>query len=80
MRARPTKTFRAPTVLLAIGLVGNLVLLYYVISTDPTSLLWCAGLVGLGMLLYVIEYFFGYRNRPADAERGDPENIDGKGI
>ena len=74
------KTFRAPTVLLVVGLVGNLVLLYYVISTDPTSLLWCAGLVGLGMLLYVIEYFFGYRNRPATAERGDPESIDGKGI
>ena len=54
-------------------------LLYYVISTDPTSLLWCAGLVGLGMLLYVIEYFFGYRKRPATAERGDPESIDGKG-
>ena len=32
------------------------------------------------MLLYVIEYFFGYRNRPAKAERGDPESIDGKGI
>ena len=59
------ETFRAPTALLAIGLVGNLVLLYYVIDTDPTSLLWCAGLVGMGMLLYVIEYFFGYRNRPA---------------
>ncbi len=49
------------------------------ISTDPTSLLWCAGLVGLGLLLYVIEYFFGYRNRPPGAKRGDPENI-GKGI
>ena len=74
------ETFRAPTVLLAIGLVGNLVLLYYVIYTDPTSLLWCAGLVGMGMLLYVIEYLFGYRNRPATAERGDPESIDGKGV
>jgi amino acid transporter len=74
------RTFRAPSVLLAIGLVGNLVLLYYVISTDPTSLLWCAGLVGLGLLLYVIEKFFGSRMRPATAERGDPESTDGKGI
>ena len=74
------ETFRASSVLLAAGLVGNLVLLYYVISTDPTSLLWCAGLLGLGALLFVIEYFFGYRNRPATAERGDPESIDGKGI
>ena len=74
------KTFRAPTALLAAGLVGNLVLLYYVTSTDPTSLLWCAGLVGLGMLLYVVEYFFGYRNRPPKAERGDPESSDVKGI
>jgi hypothetical protein len=32
------------------------------------------------MLLYVIEHFFGSRNRPATAERGDSESIDGKGI
>ena len=73
------ETFRAPSVLLALGLVGNLVLLYYVISTDPSSLLWCAGLVGLGAMLYVIEYFFGTKKRAAIAERGDPESIDGKG-
>ena len=73
------ETFRAPSVLLALGLVGNLVLLYYVISTDPSSLLWCAGLVGLGAMLYVVEYFFGTKKRPAIAERGDPESIEGKG-
>jgi hypothetical protein len=74
------KTFRAPSVLLAIGLVGNLVLLYYVIYTDPTSLLWCAGLIGLGVLLYVVEYFFGHRDRPAGAKRGDPGHGDEEGI
>ncbi len=55
-------TFRAPTVLLALGLVGNVVLLVYVIATDPTSLIWCAGLVGLGGLLYVAEAMFGSRS------------------
>ena len=42
------QTFRAPTPLLLVGLIGNLVLLYYVIVDDPASLLWCAGLVAVG--------------------------------
>ena len=40
-------------------LLGNLALLYYVISTDPGSLLWCAALIGLGGVLYVVEQIFG---------------------
>jgi amino acid transporter len=55
-------TFRAPSVLLVLGLIGNLVLLVYVIATDPTSLIWCAALVGLGGILYLVEMLFGSRN------------------
>lgn len=65
-------TFRAPTALLAVGLLGNVVLLYYVISTDPGSLLWCAGLVAVGLLLFVAEVTFGKRDRPPGVERGTP--------
>lgn len=64
-------TFRAPTALLFVGLVGNVVLLYYVISTDPGSLIWCAGLVAVGLVLFVVEAVFGRRDRPAGKGRGD---------
>jgi len=65
-------TYRANTPLLLIGLLGNLVLLGYVVYDDPGSLYWCAGLVALGVLLFVVEYLFGTRTRPPGAERGDP--------
>ncbi|MDR6175825.1 amino acid transporter [Nocardioides zeae] len=58
---RPADTFRAPTVLLVVGVVGNAALLVYVVVDDPTSLLWCAGLLALGLLLYVAERAFGRR-------------------
>ncbi len=63
-------TFRAPTALLYVGLVGNVMLLYYVISTDPASLVWCAGLVAVGLVLFVMEAVFGKRDRPAGTSRG----------
>ena len=34
---------------------------------DPTSLLWCAGLLALGVVLFLVEYFFGSRDRPPAA-------------
>ena len=66
------RTFRANTPLLLVGLVGNLAILGWTVYDDPTSLLWCAGLVGVGLVLFVVEYLFGTRDRPEDAERGDP--------
>lgn len=60
-------TYRAPTALLGAGLVGNLVLLGWVVYDDPTSLLWCAGLVAIGLLLFVLEYLFGARGRSGRA-------------
>ena len=65
--------YRASTPLLVVGLVGNLVLLGYVVYDDPSSLYWCAGLVALGVVLFLVEYLFGKRTRPAGAERGDPD-------
>lgn len=71
-RDETEQTFRAPTVLLALGLIGNVVLLWYVIYTDPASLWWCAALVGLGFVLFVLQHLFGRRTRPAGADRGGP--------
>jgi len=55
------RAYRANTPLLIVGLVGNLAILYYVIDDDPASLLWCAGLLAVGAVLFLAEYFFGSR-------------------
>ena len=45
-------TYRANTPMLYVGIAGNVVLLAYVIIDDWTSLLWVAGLLAVGFLLY----------------------------
>lgn len=74
------RAFRANTPLLIVGLLGNLAILYYVIDDDPASLLWCAGLLAVGGVLFLAEYLFGKRTRPPGAERGDPEVLDENGV
>jgi len=73
------RTFHANTPLLVIGLIGNLAILGFSIYDDPSSLLWCAGLLAVGVVLFLIEYAVGSRNRPPGARRGDPESADRKG-
>jgi amino acid transporter len=63
-------TYRAPTPLLLVGLVGNLVLLGYVVVDDPASLIWCAALLALGFALFLVEYYFGSNKRPSGGARG----------
>ena len=41
--------YHAPFPLLLVGLVGNTVLAVYVVVDDWTSLLWCGGLIGVGI-------------------------------
>lgn len=53
------ESFRAPGPLLYFGIVGNFVLLVYVVVDDPFALVWCAGLLAVGGVLYLAEYFFG---------------------
>ncbi|MFC5176009.1 APC family permease [Nocardioides taihuensis] len=66
------RAFRANTALLVLGLVGNLAILAWTVYDDPTSLLWCAGLVAVGVVLFVVEHFFGRSDRPEGTGRGDP--------
>jgi amino acid transporter len=73
------RTFRANTPLLLVGLVGNLAILGFSIYDDPSSLIWCAGLLAVGVVLFLVEYAVGSRNRPTGARRGDPEAADRKG-
>ena len=70
-------SFRANTPLLYVGLLGNAVLLVYVVIDDPTSLIWVAGLLALGVALFLVEYFFGRRDRAAGRPRGDLDEIKG---
>lgn len=63
-------TFIASTPLLVVGIIGNAVLLAYVLIDDPTSMLWCAALLALGGALFAIEHFFGTRDRPPGHDRG----------
>ncbi len=66
------KTFHANTALLVVGLVGNIAILCWSVYDDPASLLWCAALVGVGVVLFLVELVFGRQDRPEDAVRGDP--------
>lgn len=63
--------FRANSALLVIGLIGNALLLGWVVYDDPQTLIWCAGLVAVGVALFLVEHLFGHRDRPADAAHGD---------
>ncbi len=63
-RDEDEKTFRASTPLLIVGLLGNLAIFGWSVYDDETSLLWCAGLLAVGVVLFLLEYFFGSRSRP----------------
>ncbi len=69
-------TYRANTALLVLGIIGNLSVLTYTLIDDPESLFWVAGLLALGLVLYLLERFFGKKRlRPPGAEPGDPEAL-----
>jgi APA family basic amino acid/polyamine antiporter len=58
-------TYRASTPLLVLGIVGNLLVLVYTVVDDPESLLWVAGLLAVGLVLYLVQRFSGgRRTRP----------------
>jgi amino acid transporter len=67
--------FRANTPLLFVGLVGNLAILYFTVYDDPHSLIWCAGLLGVGLVLFLAEYFFG--NKGTGSKTPDLDDVKG---
>ena len=64
--------FRAPTALLALGIVGNAILLEYVVQDDPAALVWCGALLALGIVLFAIEHLVGSRDRAAGTRAASP--------
>lgn len=57
-------TFIAPMWLLVLGIIGNSVVLIYVVYDDPGALVYCAALLGIGLLLFLAEHLFGSRTTP----------------
>ena len=56
------EAYRANTPLLYAGVVGNVVLLGYVVVDDPGSLYWVGGLLALGVALYLAQRVTGSRS------------------
>ena len=59
------QVFRANTPLLLLGLLGNIAILGFTVYDDWHSLIWCAGLLGVGFVLFLAEHFFGSRGTGA---------------
>jgi basic amino acid/polyamine antiporter, APA family len=58
----PDSSFRAPTPLLYVGIAGNAGLLFYTIQDDPSLLLYCGGLLAVGLVLYAVHRVAGRKN------------------
>jgi amino acid transporter len=71
--------YRANTPLLWIGIAGNAILLAYVIIDDWTALLWVAGLLALGFVLYAAEYASKKRHGAAGVGLPDADELDDLG-
>ena len=56
---RHDKVFRAPRALLVFGIVANFLILGYTIYDDPSSLVYCAALLSIGLVLYIAERLLG---------------------
>lgn len=66
-------TYRASTPLLVLGIVGNLVVLVYTVVDDPGSLLWVAGLLAVGLVLFLVQRYTSGRRTPVTAPTTDKE-------
>jgi len=58
--------YRAPTALLVLGVVANLGILVYTMVDDPGSLVWCGGIVAIGVALYFVNNAFMKDAPPID--------------
>jgi APA family basic amino acid/polyamine antiporter len=68
-------TYRANTPLLIAGIVGNLAVLIYTLIDDPDALFWVAGLLAVGLVLYLLQNGFGRKKAlpPAEQTPADKE-------
>jgi len=64
--------YRANTPLLIVGIIGNLAVLVYTLIDDPDSLFWVAGLLAVGLVLYLFQNFFGKKKPQITGVEHDP--------
>jgi APA family basic amino acid/polyamine antiporter len=55
-------TYRANTPLLIVGILGNLAVLVYTLIDDPDALFWVAGLLAVGLVLFLLQNFSGKKH------------------
>ena len=67
--AETPDTYRANTPLLFCGIAGNLAVLAYTLIDDPAALLWVAGLLAVGLVLFLFQKFVG---KPGPATPVEP--------
>jgi basic amino acid/polyamine antiporter, APA family len=56
-------TYRANTPLLIVGILGNLAVLAYTLIDDPEALFWVAGLLAVGLVLYLVQSRLGKKGK-----------------
>ncbi|HEX5985504.1 MAG TPA: APC family permease [Nocardioides sp.] len=61
-------SFRAPTLLLYVGILGNAGLLFYTILDDPSLLVYCGALLAVGLVLWAANHMHGRRRDAKAAE------------
>jgi len=72
-----SETYKANTPLLFAGIVGNLAVLAYTLIDDPQALIWVAGLLAVGLVLFLVQRFRGKKQlRPPGAERGNAAAVE----
>jgi APA family basic amino acid/polyamine antiporter len=68
-------TYRANTPLLILGILGNLAVLVYTLIDDPDALFWVAGLLAVGLVLYIFQNLFG-KKKPDLAKAAQAADTD----
>ena len=69
-------TYRANTPLLILGIIGNLAVLIYTLIDDPDALFWVAGLLAVGVVLYLAQSFSNKRTgHPMGVRQDNPEAV-----
>ncbi|MCU1404054.1 MAG: transporter [Glaciihabitans sp.] len=72
-----TDIYRANTPLLIVGILGNLAVLVYTLIDDPEALYWVAGLLAVGVVLYIAQNVFGTKKAgPPSPDVGAQNQMD----
>jgi APA family basic amino acid/polyamine antiporter len=70
-------TYRANTPLLIVGIIGNAAVLVYTLIDDPDALFWVAGLLAVGLVLFLFQNFTGKKHgHPLTHKKNSPHSVE----